>query len=438
MTMTSPSESLVAGRRSSAAGQNSVLVIGAGLAGLTAGWQALAQGKRVRVVAEGWGALYWHAGCVDVLGYYPLESREPVASPAEAVQRLTADNPRHPYALAGLESLDDALGAFQALCGEYGYPLHGSLERNWLLPSAVGTFRPTCLAPETMIAGDLSHNAPMLIVGFRQLGDFYANVVADNLAHQGIPAQAVTLDLPTLRARNFITPVILSDMMDRADFRAEVVEAVRPHLGQAERIGFPAVLGMEEPLPAKQDLEAKLGRPVFEIAGLPPSVPGIRLFRILRDRIEQSGGYVYDGMRAVAATHENGRVTAVYTEAAARQRRHRYDQFVLATGGILGGGIRANHKGEVCEAVFDLPVTAPASRLEWFKRDFLDREGHPIYRAGLTVNEHFLPVDRNRRPLYDNLFAAGTTLAHCEVIRERSFDGVGLVTGYAVGKVVGD
>jgi glycerol-3-phosphate dehydrogenase subunit B len=248
----------------------------------------------------------------------------------------------------------------------------------------------------------------------------------------------VTLDLPTLRARNFITPVILSDMMDRADFRAEVVEAVRPHLGQAERIGFPAVLGMEEPLPAKQDLEAKLGRPVFEIAGLPPSVPGIRLFRILRDKIEQSGGYVYDGMRAVAATHENGRVTAVYTEAAARQRRHRYDQFVLATGGILGGGIRANHKGEVCEAVFDLPVTAPASQLEWFKRDFLDREGHPIYRVGLTVNEHFLPVDRNRRPLYDNLFAAGTTLAHCEVIRERSFDGVALVTGYAVGKVVGD
>ena len=447
-TMTYPSESPVTGRRSPVAGQDSVLVIGAGLAGLTAAWQALGRGRKVRVIAMGWGALYWHAGCVDVLGYYPLESAEPVASAAESLAQLMADNPQHPYALAGLESLDEALRAFQALCGEYGYPLHGSLERNWLLPSAVGTFRPTCLAPETMIAGDLSDKAPMLIVGFKQLGDFYANVVADNLMQQGVPAQSLTLDLPTLRARNFTTPVLLADMMDRADFRAEVVAAVRPHLGQAERIGFPAVLGTERPLQVKQDLETNLGRPVFEIPGLPPSVPGIRLFRILRDKIEQSGGQVYDGMQAVAATHENGRVTAVYTEAAARQRRHRYDQFVLATGGILGGGIRANHKGEVCEAVFDLPVTAPASQLDWFKRDFLDREGHPIYQAGLTVNEHFQPLDNqrldnqrlygNRRPLYDNLFAVGTTLAHCEVIRERSFDGVGLVTGYAVGKVVGD
>jgi len=418
--------------------QGSVLVIGAGLAGLTAGWQALAQGRRVRVVAEGWGALYWHAGCVDVLGYYPPESGEPVASPAEAVQQLIAENPRHPYALAGLEALDEALGAFQALCTEYEYPLHGSLARNWLLPSAVGTFRPTCLAPETMIAGDLSHNAPMLIVGFKQLGDFYANVVADNLAHQGIPAQPAALDLPTLQARNFITAVILADLMDRADFRAEVIEAVRPHLGQAERVGFPAVLGTERPLQVKEELEAALGRPVFEIPGLPPSVPGIRLFRILRDKIEKSGGFVYDGMRAVAATHENGRVTAVYTEAAARQRPHHFDQFVLATGGILGGGIRANHAGEVGESIFDLPVTAPADRLEWFKRDFLDREGHPIYRAGVTVNRHFQPLSESGRPVYDNLFAAGTTLAHCEVIRERSFDGVGLVTGYAVGKVVGD
>lgn len=435
--MTYPSESSATGLRSPVSGQDSVLVIGAGLAGLTAGWQALALGKRARVVAEGWGALYWHAGCVDVLGYYPLESREPVASPAQAVQQIIADNPRHPYALAGLESLDEALRAFQALCAEYEYPLHGSLERNWLLPSAVGTFRPTCLAPETMIAGDLSQNASMLIVGFKQLGDFYANVVADNLAHQGIPAQPVTLDLPALAARNFTTAVLLADMMDLADFRAEVIEAVRPHLGRSERVGFPAVLGTERPRHVKQELEAALGRPVFEIPGLPPSVPGIRLFRILRDKIEKNGGFVYDGMRAVAATHEDGRITAVYTEAAARQRPHRFDRFVLATGGILGGGIRANHAGEVGEAIFDLPVTAPAGRLEWFRREFLDREGHPIYRAGLTVNRHFQPENGSGQTLYNNLFIAGTTLAHCEVIRERSFDGVALATGYAVGKVVG-
>ncbi|PWH19821.1 MAG: glycerol-3-phosphate dehydrogenase subunit GlpB, partial [Ardenticatenia bacterium] len=54
-----------------------VVVIGAGLAGLTAGWHAAVKGCRVRVVAKGWGTTYWHAGCIDVLGYYPVDRQIP-------------------------------------------------------------------------------------------------------------------------------------------------------------------------------------------------------------------------------------------------------------------------------------------------------------------------------------------------------------------------
>jgi anaerobic glycerol-3-phosphate dehydrogenase len=50
----------------------------------------------------------------------------------------------------------------------------------------------------------------------------------------------------------------------------------------------------------------------------------------------------------------------------------------------------------------------------------------------LTVNEAFQPVNGDG-PVYDNVYAAGTTLSHCEVIRERSFEGVAVATGYKVG-----
>jgi glycerol-3-phosphate dehydrogenase subunit B len=178
-----------------------------------------------------------------------------------------------------------------------------------------------------------------------------------------------------------------------------------------------------------------LGRPVFEIPSLPPSVPGIRLHQIFKQAIERQGSFVYDGMEALRAESENGRITAVFTEAAARPRRHRFEKYVLATGGILGGGIVTNIDGEAREVVFDLPVNAPDSRLNWFKRQFMDKEGHPIYRSGLTVNEQFQPMNGNG-PVYENVYAAGTTLAHCEVIRERSFEGVALATGYTVGNSV--
>lgn len=416
--------------------QGDILVIGAGLAGLTAGWQLAARGRRVRVIAKGWGALYWHAGCVDVLGHYPLMGGEPISSPAEAVAALIKDRPEHPYALAGVEALDEALRALQALCAAEGYPLHGSLERNWLLPTAVGALRPTCLAPETMIAGDASRPLPTLIVGIKQLLDYYPALIADNLSQQGIPAEGVVLDLPSLRECNFMTVTLLAKRMEQPAFRAEVIELLKPKLGRAERIGFPAILGMEQAVAVKQALEKGLGRPVFELPGLPPSVPGMRLHAILTRVIGEKGGRVYDGMQVVRAEQTGGRVTAVYSEAAARTRPHRFSNYVLATGGILGGGTVTDSAGQVREAIFDLPVSAPNGRGEWFKRDFLDEAGHPIYQAGVVVDGSWRPVNGDGKPVYENLYAAGTALAHCEVIRERSLEGVALATGYRVAQLL--
>ena len=415
---------------------NDILVIGAGLAGLAAAWQVAAAGHKVRLIAKGWGATHWHSGCIDALGYYPLDSGTAVSSPAAGIGQLIAENPNHPYALVGVEGVSAALEAFKALCREAGYPLHGSIEKNWLLPSAVGTIRPTCLAPETMIAGDLTQDSPMLIVGFEQFGDFYANVTADNLSKQGFSATSLMVDLPSLRERHVLTGVILARMMEQEAFRAEVVAAIRPHIGRAARVGFPAVLGRGQAMAVKADLEAGLERPIFEIPVLPPSVPGIRLHHILKRAIERSGGRVFDGMEAIGVEAEGVRITAVYTESAARKRTHRYGQYILATGGILGGGITTNFEGKAREVVFDLPVSIPDSRLDWFKRDFMDKDGHPVYRAGVVVDENFRPTNGNGRPIYENVHAAGAALANAEVIRERSMEGVALSTGYAVGKLV--
>lgn len=411
-----------------------VVVIGAGLAGLTAAWRATTHGRRTRVVAKGWGATHWHAGCIDVLGYYPLDAVQAIASPVEGIATLIEDNPRHPYAVGGVPAIEEALSAFQVLCQEAGYPLHGSLERNWLLPSAVGAFRPTCLVPETMIGGDLRRRDPMLIVGFRSLHDFYPGLIADNLTAQDVLARSAVLELPTLRKRRFWTTPLLAKAFESPAFRSEVVKALEPKLGTVERVGFPAVLGIETPRTVKEDLEQQLERKVFEIPTLPASVPGIRFHTILTRAIEGAGGRVFDGMEVLSADTEDGRVRTVWSEAAARRQPHRAEHFVLATGGILGGGIFADQDGSVTETIFDLPVRAPSEREEWFRRDFLDPQGHPIQRAGLLIDESFHPVNEHGDVVYKNLYAAGTTLAHCEALRERSFEGIALATGYLVGE----
>jgi len=410
-----------------------VIVIGAGLSGLTAAWQLAARGHCVRLITKGWGATHWHSGCIDVLGYFPIGNMAPVGVPREALATLIANAPHHPYALVGVEQLDAALNAFAALCRNAGYPLHGSLDSQWLLPSAVGAFRPTCLAPETMIAGDLSRHdrEPMLIVGFERMNDFYPELIADNLIKQGHLARGTLVESPTLRRQKVVNTLVLARLFEQASFRAEFIAAVKPKLGKAERIGMPAVLGFDNALAIKAELENAFDRPIFEIPTVPPSVPGMRLHRILIRAIERAGGDIRPGMQVVAADTEGDRATTIWTEAAARRVPHYADTFVLATGGILGGGITTTYTGDVHEVVFGLPVNAPTDRMAWLHRDFLDERGHPIFRAGIRVNSDFRPLD-GETPRYTNVHVIGTTLDACEPLRERSLEGIAIATGFAV------
>ena len=70
------------------------IVIGAGVAGLTAALRLADEGKRVLVTAKGVGSTHLAPATIDVLGFDP----EPVARPAEALPAFTATNPEHPYA----------------------------------------------------------------------------------------------------------------------------------------------------------------------------------------------------------------------------------------------------------------------------------------------------------------------------------------------------
>jgi anaerobic glycerol-3-phosphate dehydrogenase B subunit len=415
-----------------------LLVVGAGLSGLTTAWQAATKNERVQLVSKGWGTLYWHAGCIDLLGYDPVDNYQLVNMPAESISRLIQSFPDHPYAIVGMDMIEQALAVFKDLCSAAGYPLLGSLEQNWLLPSGVGAIRPTCLAPDMMIAGDLRNSEPMLIAGFDGFYDFYPELVADNIAAQGIPAIGISLSLPELKDRGFITNRVLAEMFDQLDFCDSVASEIKKRLtGGAHinphRIGFPAVLGLEKSAQIKNRLQNLLGLPVFEIPTLPPSIPGIRLSKILVAAIEGAGGRVYEGMQASSAVVDSNLVIEIQTEAASRNKSHHARNFILATGGILGGGLRANYDGTVTETTFDLPVSAPQNRSEWFTQKFLSLSGHPVFRSGVAVDGNLQPAETHNQLRYNNLFIVGNQLAGGDYIQERSRDGVALATGYYLG-----
>jgi glycerol-3-phosphate dehydrogenase subunit B len=410
-----------------------VLVIGAGPAGLLAAWIARQRGAKVRVLATGIGTTHVSPGWIQIVS----------EAAAPSLESWIAAHPEHPYALAGVDALAGGLATLQEVCARAGLNYAGGedllsvgnpsvLAGNFRLPTALGAIVEASVVPESFTAGDLRQPGAMLIAGPAGWRDFYPKLCADNLARQGYPAQAATFDLPEIHTSKFdATSVGWARLFDRAEGRERVAAQLKPVLNGAARVGFPAVLGLEHSTEAWRDLSDRLGVPAFEIPTLPPSVPGMRLFSALKAALTQAGVQILLDMTATHGMVDDGRATGIVIPDVVRDRTYRADTFILATGGLYGGGIVSDYTGALREVIFDLPLQAPAGGPEsWFAPQFLGPGAHAVHTAGVRANVLMQPVDESGHVVLENVRIAGRLLAGCDPIAEGSAEGVWLATAY--------
>jgi glycerol-3-phosphate dehydrogenase subunit B len=398
-----------------------VVVIGAGVAGLTAAARVAEGGARVCLLAKGVGSTHLAPGTIDVLGYDP----DRVEEPARALPSFVAAHPGHPYALLGIEAIGPALDWFQARVEDgpqEGYRYVGGLERNRLLPTAVGAARPSALVPETMDGGELGAGGDVCVVGFRALRDFHASYLADNLGGRAIQAE-VELD------RIEVNALGIARRFDEPGFRAEFAERLGPQLREGERVGLPAVLGLRDPHGAWADLEQRLGRPVFEVPTLPPSVPGMRMYDALRAALRRAGGRLVLGAEVTGAERDGERITGVRAHTSGRDTLYHCRRVVLATGGFASGGLELGADWVARETVLGLTLSdAPAPGQERFRPEYFDEQ--PMARAGVSVDARLRP------PGVEGVLVAGAALAGAEPWREGCGEGVALTSGHRAAELI--
>jgi glycerol-3-phosphate dehydrogenase subunit B len=387
-----------------------IVVIGAGLAGLVAAVRLAESGERVVVLAKGIGATHLSPVTIDVLGYAP----DRVDNPLAAVDSLAPD---HPYSLVGR----DVLVAAAAWWRE-SMPYVGSLEENLLLPTAVGALKPSALVSETMAAG--AGTDPVCVVGFRALKDFHGALLADNLRRAGIDARSVELDVRP-EGRVDANSLAFARAFDDPGFRDEIARSLSP--GEGERVAFPAVLGVAGE--AWRSLQDRLERPVFEVPTLPPSVPGMRVAKALRDRLRRARGRLVLNNVVIGAERSGSRLTSLRVRVGLREVTQPADWVVLATGGFASAGLELDSHWHAREVALDLPVSGvPAA--ERFTPSYFD--DHPMGRAGVAVGRDLRPEG------VENVLVVGATLAGAQPWKEKSGDGISLATGYhAAGLIAG-
>ncbi|MFC5279445.1 glycerol-3-phosphate dehydrogenase subunit GlpB [Halorubrum rubrum] len=453
-----------------------VLVVGGGIAGITAAIAAAREGADVRLVSHKASTLRQASGLIDALGYVPptepakplregpptagwnLDPDEwpdpegPIADPFEAIDRLPED---HPYRLVGADALREGLALFDDLVGD-AY-LGGHTDRNALVPTFGGSVKPTARYPASAAAGVASDDRPTLIVGFRSLTEYDARAFADRLAAAGVPFDVAGAEVEFAEAFRADAKVTrLAKALDRDEpidgtpAREALAKAVGPHLhdvvdeaggvDRVERVGFPAFLGDDHAAEVRAALADRLGADVFEVPMGPPSLPGLRLEDLLYDALDDAGVRFETGTPAVGyETDEGGaggdgnggRIDHLVMDRKGSEVPYGAEAVVLATGGLVGKGLDSDRDG-VREPVLDLHVPQPADRYEWFVDDAFGEQ--PYARFGVRPDERLRPLDGSGEVAYGNVRVAGGVVGGADVAREKSASGVSLATGLVAGR----
>lgn len=406
-----------------------VVVIGAGLAGLSCAVELAERGASVFVAAKGMAATHWSHGGLDVA------APGVTATAADGVARL-ATLPAHPYAHLAAD-VAPAIASQLTRLAAAGLPYRGALA-DPLVPIAtpIGTLRPASILPAAQAAAlEAWDGVGLLVVGFERFRDAWPSYAARNLARRSWPGgpariEAVEVRLPELADMHNLNALTLARRFDDPDWRERALHAIAAAMPAGHwRLGLPAVLGLADHAAAMAEATAAFGATPFEMVSLPPSVPGLRLFEALRARLLAAGGRLQWGFWVTDVEREAGRVIAVHTEGASRTLRLAAGTFVLATGGVAGGGLRAHPDGRLEERVFDLPVAGPP-RDAWFDDDPL--AGQPIEAAGIEVDVELRPLDGPR-----NVHVIGTALAGMHYLDERCGDGVALASAHRAARLLG-
>jgi glycerol-3-phosphate dehydrogenase subunit B len=339
---------------------------------------------------------------------------------------------QHPYQLARKSNLKDAISKFRDLMLHGGHPFSGKISKSMSILTALGSIKRTSFAPSGITRGNLNSGGPIVLGNFNGVRDFYPQMIRQQALKSGVKIAKV-IDLPLLepsdRRDAYSTDYAL--LFEDSGWREEIIRMWRPLLPGVRRLGLPAVLGILNHYEIHEELEDSLGIEIFEIPTLPPSVPGLRIERILLRQAQALGARLIEGVGVIGridGRSRGKRVSGVVLHSTGRTIQLDADVVLLATGGILNGGLVAQQDHRIRESVFDLPVLHPNNRSDWVGLSLFHRQAYAS--AGVRVNSHMQPLGLDEKPMFKNLYAAGGLLAGSDRSLEGSRQGIDLATAY--------
>ncbi|MDR3726829.1 MAG: FAD-binding protein [Terracidiphilus sp.] len=314
-----------------------VVVVGAGLSGLTAAAAAAHQNLKVALVATGPGSF--------VLGPGWLK--------AEDVARVSSE-----------PELREAIAFFCERSQFAGCSFAGDIAAARFLPTVLGDFQRVAFAPFSMWNSAPSEGSSTAIVGIRGLSSFDENFMADRLNEhaRAMGSSCTYAGRQISLSRNLGIPVTtlrIAAYFDRDPaFRTELIDALRSAASGFTRILVPGMLGTQSSDQQLAQFEQDLGCSLCEMPTLPPSVPGLRVFHRLESQLRKNGVELYRGFPVQKVELLDDSCVQLQVDTPGHPMILRGESVVLAT-----GQYSANLLGNACAGYDEQmrPITSTGS-----------------------------------------------------------------------------
>lgn len=414
-----------------------VIIIGSGLAGLTAGIRLAEAGKSCAIISNGQSALHFSSGSLDLLTHLPDGTE--VMQPKKALATLAQMAPKHPYSRIGESKVSAFIEQAEALLAstkELDYKGNGDENHYRITP--VGRSRMSWMSPQRVPTHGINQPLPwkkLAVVGIEGFLDFQPQFASTTLNEQGVDATAYHIHLPLLdRLRDNpseFRSVNIARYLDKPENTRALAEELKKQIdNHIDAIILPACIGLdaEEPVTLLQEL---VGKPICLLPTLPPSLLGIRLHQALKLRFQKAGGLIMPGDRAEQVDLVGNKVVGIHT------RNHtdipiKSDHVVLATGSFFNNGLIAEFD-RVYEPLMELDLLETLPRNEWTQVNVFAKQAY--MRFGVDTDNQLRPMKYGE--VLENVYAVGAVLGGFDPLNEGCGAGVSMMSAlYAAEQIL--
>ncbi|MCK5311222.1 MAG: glycerol-3-phosphate dehydrogenase subunit GlpB [Desulfobacteraceae bacterium] len=410
--------------------ETDLLIIGSGMAGMSAALFA-ANRKINTVLLGGAGGLEYSSGLLDLWGTSLTQKRKITKKPWDMLKKIKEQMPSHPYSNLNEDTLSKAFTELTASLKIHGLTYTGYNALNSMVMTPFGTLRPTYRLPVTMKSNveAFKQKKPCLILDFKGLREFSAVFFKEIIQKNWPDIRTQCIEFPGTQLRSeMFTPFLARDL-ETAQVQEKFIDLIKPILKGETFLGLPAILGVHSSDKIFSTLEKELNIKIFEIPTSPVSVPGIRLKETMMEALEGSSVTVMQNKRITKVLKASNNGFECLSESNFFPAVVHAKAVLLATGRFTSRGLYADQK-KIHESVFDLPVSQPATRNKWHKPDFFNLNGHKVNQSGIETDNLFRPVNDKKRPIFKNLFASGSILAHQDWMRNKCGSGLSIGTSF--------